>query len=341
MLPFCFTLPSFAPTLDEALRRVRALRLGDEMGQGSIGRVLQAECPITQERFAIKRVPLPAPPEQRLSVLKRAAREAAVAQALAALGPGTRPASLVRHFACLYDTSEDAVLFVMQPCRGPCLAALRLREPSRRLPEERVRPMMVHVAKALGALHSSLGVLCVDLKAENVALDPTEEDPDRVVLLDFDLCRDLPGRSCCEAAVAAATAAVAAPNAAAADPPDRIWGTPEYLSYEVLKDGAASYSPASDWWALGVLAYELLYGKPPYVGHSLEALLQRMSHFSPAFPSAAEGGPQVSFHMQQWVRSLLRHRPDQRLGIRGGAAEVLDHPALAPVPAAVVAGRRH
>mgnify|MGYP001807245658 CR=1 FL=1 len=38
--------------------------------------------------------------------------------------------------------------------------------------------------------------------------------------------------------------------------------------------------------------------------------------------------PQVSGAMVQFIRALLRHRPDMRLGGRGGVQEVLEHPGL-------------
>ncbi|GFR52443.1 hypothetical protein Agub_g15017 [Astrephomene gubernaculifera] len=343
MQPFCFSVPGFASDLDSALRRVNAFKFAHELGQGSLGRVQHAECPATRECFAVKRVRLPASAEKRVTILQRVAREAAAARVLSSVSP--HPTGVVRHFACLYDNSTDEVLFVMQLCKGPCLAELRQKEGmAGRLPEARVRRLVGGVTVALGQLHAA-GLLCVDLKAENVVLDASEEDPDRVVLLDLDLCRDLPGYDNCEAAVAAVrtaacTAVAAAPGsrtapttgvtAATSQPASErtIWGTAEYLAYELLQDGPAAYSPASDWWALGVLSYELLYGRPPYMGATLEALLMRMAHHTPAFPPPADGGPQVSPSMQQWVRALLRCRPDMRLGSRGGVGEVLGHPAM-------------
>ena len=50
----------------------------------------------------------------------------------------------------------------------------------------------------------------------------------------------------------------------AAPSPPRFWGTLEYVAPEVVQQGAAGYSPASDWWALGVLTFELLYKKSPF-----------------------------------------------------------------------------
>lgn len=59
------------------------------------------------------------------------------------------------------------------------------------------------------------------------------------------------------------------------------------------QDGPSAYSPASDWWALGVLTYELLYGRAPYSAPTLDGVLHRISHTSPAFTPPEDGGPKV------------------------------------------------
>jgi serine/threonine protein kinase len=49
-----------------------------------------------------------------------------------------------------------------------------------------------------------------------------------------------------------------------------FWGTLDYAAPEVIRFGASAYTPASDWWAVGVLMYEMLYGAAPFAADSEE-----------------------------------------------------------------------
>jgi hypothetical protein len=54
------------------------------------------------------------------------------------------------------------------------------------------------------------------------------------------------------------------------------WGTLEFVAPEVANHGAVAYSPASDWWGLGVLIYNLLLGLTPWDGEGYDETLRQI-----------------------------------------------------------------
>lgn len=55
-----------------------------------------------------------------------------------------------------------------------------------------------------------------------------------------------------------------------------FWGTLEYVAPEVVQFGSAAYSPAADWWGLGVLVYELLLGLVPWDAEDADQVLDQI-----------------------------------------------------------------
>ena len=62
-------------------------------------------------------------------------------------------------------------------------------------------------------------------------------------------------------------------------------GTPEYQAPEMLKNG--QYDKNIDWWAVGILLYELLVGKSPFHDKSIYKIQDKIKHpyKSPEWPS--------------------------------------------------------
>ncbi|TKY68041.1 Serine/threonine-protein kinase KIPK [Spatholobus suberectus] len=96
-------------------------------------------------------------------------------------------------------------------------------------------------------------------------------------------------------------------------------GTYEYLTPEIIK--GEGHGSAVDWWTLGILLFELLYGKTPFKGHTNEDTLANVVSQSLKFPDA----PIVSFRARDLIRRLLIKDPQSRLGSVKGAAEIRHH----------------
>jgi serine/threonine protein kinase len=84
-------------------------------------------------------------------------------------------------------------------------------------------------------------------------------------------------------------------NNAEACPPSQICGTPEYISPEVLS--SRGYGKSTDWWALGILIFEMLAGYSPFAADDAISVCTRIIKGDVRFP--------VSF--DEPTRSLMRY----------------------------------
>jgi protein-serine/threonine kinase len=118
-------------------------------------------------------------------------------------------------------------------------------------------------------------------------------------------------------------------------------GTEEYIAPEVIK--GCGHTSAVDWWTLGILIYEMLYGTTPFKGKNRNATFANILRDEVPFPDGS-GAPQVSRsvdlnHLEQHktltsvpslckqiVRKLLTKDETRRLGSRAGASDVKQHP---------------
>ncbi len=98
-----------------------------------------------------------------------------------------------------------------------------------------------------------------------------------------------------------------------------LCGTPDYLAPEIVM--SRGYSRAVDWYAVGVLIYEMLVGAPPFYNENQMKLYENIVHQSVRYPL---GFDPVA---RDLLDRLLEKDPTKRLGcLSGGAEDIKRHP---------------
>lgn len=162
-----------------------------------------------------------------------------------------------------------------------------------RFNNDHARFYAAQVTMGLQYLHEECGEGCIvyrDLKPENLLLDKVGY----IKVTDFGFAKRIE---------------------------DRTWtlcGTPEYLAPEIIQ--SKGHGKAVDWWAVGVLIYELLTGYPPFYDENPFGIYQLVLAGKVEFPRLVET------HARDLVRKLLQADRAKRLGnLKAGGDDLRKH----------------
>lgn len=213
-----------------------------ELGRGAFGVVFCARDELLDRKVAIKK-PLINNPIQRKQYIDEA-----------------RKAVRLDHHGIvpIYQvgmTANDEPFVVQKLIEGTTLRVL-LKNGDNRLPISQSIDIMRQVCLAVDAAHAA-GIVHRDLKPENLLVEPDG----RVYVADFGLAileddeQNKRGRE--------------------------VAGTPLYMSPEQFAGRVEWLDGRSDIWALGVIFYEILSGKTPFSGNSLNELKDQIRNKDP------------------------------------------------------------
>ncbi|CAN6275444.1 unnamed protein product [Urochloa humidicola] len=212
------------------------------------------------------------------------------------------------------------VCLITDFCPGGELFALLDRQPMKLFREESARFYAAEVVIGLEYLHC-LGIIYRDLKPENILL----QEDGHIVLTDFDLSfltSSKPHVIKHSTSRRRRSKEFLPPSFVSdpATPSNSFVGTEEYIAPEVIT--GAPHTSAIDWWALGILLYEMLYGRTPFRGKNRKKTFHNILHKDLTFPSSIP----VSLAAKQLIHGLLQRDPASRLGSSAGANDIKQHP---------------
>uniref|UniRef100_A0A667XVJ2 non-specific serine/threonine protein kinase n=1 Tax=Myripristis murdjan TaxID=586833 RepID=A0A667XVJ2_9TELE len=193
---------------------------------------------------------------------------------------------------CAFQDKEQVYLAMEYLPGGDLMALLNRYEDQ--FDESMAQFYLAELVEAIHAVHQ-LGYVHRDVKPENVLIDRTGH----IKLADFG-----------SAAKLTTNKMVAAPTVPV--------GTQDFLSPEVLMaingGSHSSYGAECDWWSLGVIAYEMIYGKSPFSDGTSTKTIHNILNFQRYLKFPQE--PRASKQFVDLVQSLLCGAKE-RLGFQG------------------------
>lgn len=237
------------------------------IGEGFFGSVSLVQYKLTKEVFAMKR--LSKSRSYQLKSIKTVLRERELLEQLY----GNNPFLINMEFAF-----QDAENFYIGLEYAPGGDLRHHLTKSKQIPISDLRIYLAEIAICLNSLHNEK-VLYRDLKPENILID----SKGHVKLTDLGLSKNISkiGRT------------------------STFCGTIQYQSPEIVSHNDYSYE--SDWYQLGVVAYELSVGKVPFDHDNMKKLMEIIISEEPVFPKKSDQ------ELVDLIKKLMEKDPKKRM----------------------------
>ncbi|CAI9297456.1 unnamed protein product [Lactuca saligna] len=236
-------------------------------------------------------------------------------------------------------STENIVGYAIDYCPGRDLNYLRKKQTEKMFSDDLIRFYAAELVIALEYLHG-LGIVYRDLKPENIMI----QENGHLMLVDFDLSTKLspklpsqssstkstsspksdaltkkkkrisPFYKCCHPVISAEESVHPAESVKSEtrsetqslSKSNSFVGTEEYVSPEMIQGTGHDF--AVDWWCLGVVLHEMLYGTTPFRGINRKETFYRILSKSPELV----GKPTA---LRDLIRKLLEKDPKQRISV--------------------------
>lgn len=274
--------------------RVGRYRIVHLLGRGGMGSVYLAHDTQLDRNVALK---IPHFSADQSSLMDRFFREA-------------RAAGRLQHpnICPVYDVGEsDGVHYLSMAFIDGHTLTHTVKEYSKRPPRDSALVLKT-LALALDEAHRQ-GVIHRDIKPSNIMLNRRGEP----IVMDFGLAREVntPAANLTHLGV--------------------VMGTPAYMSPEQARGEAAAVGPGCDIYSLGVVLYEMLTGRVPFAGQTMEILAGHMRDEPPPLSSIR---PDLDPHIEAICKKAMAKEPSRRFLSMADFAQALEEYARGATPAA-------
>ena len=252
------------------------------LGKGNFGKVMLAEAKSSKKLYAIKVL------KKEFIIENDEVESTKSEKRVFLVANKERHPFLLNLHACFQ--TETRVYFVMEYISG---GDLMLHIQRGQFGLKRAQYYAAEVCLALKYFHEN-GVIYRDLKLDNILLTLDGH----IKIGDYGLCKE---------------------NMWYGSTTSTFCGTPEFMAPEILLD--KKYGRAVDWWAFGVLIYQMLLQQSPFRGEDEDEIYDAILADEPLYPIHM---PRDSVSILQ---KLLTREPELRLGSgKRDAEEIMEHP---------------